>query len=63
MADLTNMRRLRREDIEGLPPAKASLLVEAVLSEKKPAGGKGETAGENGMFRYLDVAVGVLQRK
>ena len=46
MAGLTNMRRLRREDLDSLPPARASLLVEAVLSEKKEAVGQGNPGEE-----------------
>ena len=51
-AGLTNMRRLRREDIDSLPPARASLLVEAVLSEKKQEEGQGKTAEENHGIRW-----------
>ena len=43
---LTTERRLRRVDLENIPPARASLVVEAVLTEKKS--GKDGAEDNNG---------------
>ena len=63
MDTVTDTRKLGREAVDSLPPARASLLVEAVLTEKKQSVGEGETKGEtHGMlFPYQDLSV--RQRK
>ena len=59
MATVEDKRTLGREAVDSLPPARASLLVEAVLTEKKQSVGEGETKGEtHGMlFPYQDLSV------